>query len=280
MRDIYDDILDDIEKQEKKNPTQFDIIETETDFDDTPQDLLDVGSYNDEETLNEDDFDITYRTPEWAFDDNKRSVDLLVGNVLPEEIIVTDNIEKELEKKDKQYPRITKFAMENTPIMPYDEIEKHEKYNEKIKSNPRGSPLLYDGVFGDIYYRDDVLASHIKNKKFIKTLAHENIHKLERDLEVRTPQPRVWSEPGPKLFNAMHENDVIRTDLSNFLRSTPIGNKDRKQTQKNRARMLDNFENNYPFREQLAYFGEHNIRQSVRNPKSATQRTLNRMWFQ
>jgi len=82
MRDLYDDMLDDIEEQEKKKPTQFPINEVNTDFNPSPQSLNNITPYemSDEQ---EDDFDIVYRTPK----------DVTIDDLIPTDYIIDDEKE-------------------------------------------------------------------------------------------------------------------------------------------------------------------------------------------
>jgi len=271
MRDIYDEILDDIETQEKKKPTQFPINEIETDFDDTPQDLLDVGSYNDKEILNEDDFDITYRTPEWAFKEKKRYEDL-VGTVLPEEITVTNNIDNYTNKKMRGLNQMFPGRME------YDKEEVRKKYEDDSQEKG-GWAAVYHPVLDEIIV-DKAYIKKATLPQMNRTLIHENVHKLERDIEYRRPTPRVLSEPNKDMFQQMYNDNTVRNDFTNYLKGNKLGfGPQRQEILKNRRSAMKEYKD-FTFPEQLAYVGEEIFPNAMKNPRSKTERVLNRMWFQ
>lgn len=275
MRDLYDEMLEDIEEQEKKKPTQFDIEKSEY-YDDGTQSLNDLERYDMDDEA-EDDFDIAYRTPDFVYEDSPRNPEDFIGTVLPEEITVTDNPDEYFDEKHKKHPGFANMW----PGRPdYEDLKKHDVYKESASQENLGTGAMYDPVFDEIALDE----SFIKQNTFgqnIMSLAHENIHKKQRNIEYRQPTPRVLSEPNTKLFQEMAEENVIKNDFSNFLKGTRIGNgPDRDKIIKNRQEELQDFKNSYPFSEQLAYYGEKNIRRATRNPKRKTDRILNRMWFQ
>jgi len=274
MRDLYDEMLDDIEIQEKKKPTQFDINEVATDFDPREKDLTELESYGMTEEQ-EDDFDLTYRTPNFVFEEGPKKAETFIGTVLPNEVTITDDIYKYSDKEHAKYPGIDKMMPKR---FAYD--DKKDIYDENTDESKKGTGAIYDPILDEIIIDKSYLNKNTFRQN-LNVLIHENIHKNQREIEFRKPMPRVMSEPNKAMFQQMHDDNTIINDFSGFLKGNPIGQgPHRKNIIKNRREESDDYKNMYPFSEQLAYFGETNFNKSIRNPKRKTERVLNRMWFQ
>ena len=272
--EMADDIFDQIDPAEQEYST-----EAYDDFEEPIQSSLDDIEQYDMNDEAEDDFDITYRTPDFVFEEGPKKAEMLIGTILPEEITVADNIEDYLDEKDSKNPGIYNIYPGDAE---YENLEKKKAYNKKVKSYEKGSPAVYDPIYDEIIIRSDMLEKN-NIPKTTRFLTHENVHKLEKNVAFRQPMPRVLSEPNTEMFKDMVENNVIENDWSNFLKGDKIGTSDKEKRQKfikHRRDLSNSMRNEYAFSEQLAYFGEHTMQKSIKNPKRKTERVLNRMWFQ
>jgi len=271
MRDIYDEILDDIETQEKKKPTQFDINEVATDFDPRPQSLEDIPQYAMTD-LDENNFDINYRTPNFVFEEGPKRSEQLIGTLLPEEITVTDNIDNYTDKKMRGLNQMFPGRME------YDKDEVRKKYEDDSQEKG-GWAAVYHPVLDEIIV-DKAYIKKATLPQMNRTLIHENVHKLERDIEYRRPTPRVLSEPNKDMFQQMYNDNTVRNDFTNYLKGNKLGfGPQRQEILKDRRSAMKEYKD-YTFPEQLAYVGEEIFSNAIKNPRSKTERVLNRMWFQ
>ena len=276
--DEYDEMAEDVFEQ-MRGSKKRDIYSTtiDTDYDPTPQNLTEIPQYTEQEILSEDDFDIVYRTPEFAFDESPKKAEQLIGTVLPEEIVVTNNPDKYTDEKMNKYRGIRNMWPGRNP---YDNPKKQSIYDKITSKEEQGTGAVYSPVLDEIVMDKNWMKENTFRQN-IDGMVHENIHKRQREIEFRTPSPRVKSEPSVELFQQMYDDNIIEKDFSNYLKKIPIGNvPKRKQIMKQRREELKDFRENFPFSEQMAYYGEDNMNKIIRNPQSKTERTLNRMWFQ
>lgn len=280
MRDLYDEILDDIEKQEKIKPTQFDVMETNIDFDPRPQSLEELPQYDN--NMGEEEFSDYYRTPASVYDGTKHKFsDLPDMGVLAQDITITDNIDEYYEEGKKKHPGIARRIRKIKKSLPYEQDGKKEAYDKKLDKEVAeiGGTATYDPIMDEIVF-DKTWLKNASPHDTKTVLLHENIHKSQRNIENAKNQPRVLSEPGIDLFTNMWKDDTVRKDLTNMARGERLPTTKRKRAQeiKSRREYMKEF-NEFPFAEQLAYSGEQFYGKAIINPTNKTDRVLKRMWF-
>ena len=261
MRDLYDEMLDDIEIQEKKKPTQFDINEVATDFDPNAKDLTELESYGMTEEQ-EDDFDVNYRTP-----DNIEVSDLIPTDY---KLIKEDKsplsagtkgyydiIDDEIVVIDENFDGLLDLSSNKTHS--YQEKRDMEK---KMRSDTIFGKAIHENAHRKWYKPFDLYGKDINefdNRQYNKRVITDSPQLLELNYE-----KGIRKDEYKKEINK-HFNDIVSQFDDPF-----YGNQ-----------LVDEIKLYKKERQLGEIYARHAERkpESIINPKTKLERNLNRMWF-
>ena len=280
MTDIdVDEMAEDIFEQQKERK---DINNIEPDINDNPQkdkkhrNLNSIQPYQTNELIGADDFDIAYRTPSKLYLEEKSNLrDIAKSGVLPETYTMVPDPEKYFDDLAKRHPE--KIESFKRPPGEYNR-PKYRSTRGKVNKNGPVSAGLYSLAFDEIAIREPDSLSPEDTLDVIDTLIHEDIHQKQRRMEYHKPKSRVISEPSVPLFEKMFKEDIVMSDFKSKLKKANTPFEMRKELLKNRKAVTANLKKEI-FPEQLAYYGDYFIRDVVTDPRTKTERALNRLKF-
>jgi hypothetical protein len=240
-----------------------------------PKSLKDIKKYDltDEQ---EDDFDITYRTPAKVSDNERLTINDLAGTgALPQNYNIVDNPDKYMDDLLETHPRrkmkVKLPGVYNKPVnIPDEDI-----------TNPQKIPSrgLYSALFDEIAIQQPKSQKTDDINEFYNDLMHEDTHQRQRRIELNKPVSRVKTEPSVELFEKLFYDKQIPKDFKARLKPESMPFEKREQMLKDRKETIKEIEDE-SLAEQLAYYGDYFLRDSYVNPKTKTEKVLNRLKFE
>ena len=227
--------------------------------------------------LQENDFDIIYRTPKQVSENDDFGVRELGGTgALPENYIVAKNPEKYLNDMWKDHPARKTFDMNK---LPGDYNKSKNIPNEKI-TNPNNLPTrgVYHAGLDQIAVQPPKSFKWVDQQEFYRDVMHEDTHQRQRRMEFNNPVSRVKSEPSVALFDKFFYNKQIPKDFRERLKQETIPFENRDQMLKDREEVSQDIEKE-SLTEQLGYYGDYFLRNAYKDPENETERALNRLKF-
>ena len=279
MRDLYDEILDDLEKQEKtKNKnTEYEVLdepyEIETPLYETPTDDNIDNEYEEDISLNdlerydmtddeEDKFDVNYRTP-----DNIEVLDLI-----PTDYKLIKKDKSPLSAGTKGYYDI----LDDEKII-FDEnfdglldLSSNKSYSYKEKRDIENK-MRYDRIFGKAIHEEthrnwykpfDLYGKDINaydNRQYNKRVITDSPQLLELDYEKGRRKGKYEKE-----INT-HFNDIVSQFDDPFYGNQPVDEIKLYKKEKQLGEIYARHAENNP--------------ESIINSRTKLERNLNRLWF-
>lgn len=241
-----------------------------------PRNLNDIQPYLEDEYIGADDFDIGYRTPPKLYlNEESTARDLIKSNVLPEKYIMVPDPDKYFDELYETYPEKVKGFK-----LPPGEYNK-KKYRPKETNTNKKEPVLlglYSLNFDEIAVKEPDISDPNSKWEMLETLIHEDTHQKQRRMEYNNPKSRVLSEPSVPLFEKMFKENTIMKEFNEKVAQSNVPFEEQQELRKNRKIVTKKFKKQI-FPEQLAYYGDHFIWDTITDPRNKTERALNRLKF-
>jgi len=241
-----------------------------------PKDLNDIQPYREDEYVGADDFDIGYRTPPQLYlNEESTARDLVGSDVVPKNYTMVPNPDKYFDDLSKKYPEKIKDYKR-----PPGEYNKKEYQSKSTNTNQKPGTLLgmYSLNFDEIAVKEPDDLSPESKEEIIDTLIHEDTHQKQRRMEYNNPKSRVLSEPSVSLFEKMFKENTIMKEFNEKVAQSNVPFEEQQELRKNRKIVTKKFKKQI-FPEQLAYYGDRFIWDTITDPRNKTERALNRLKF-